>query len=179
MPLAAIACCLALAAPVPVPAHYAPYAALVGEWDVVSRPGDAPFAVARFRWGPGRSYLWHSIAMMDAGREVPHLEGLLVWNGATRKLDLLFALDLQGGSVQEQGTMSAEPDGEIVRAHVAIDGAGRREAFRQTYRVEAPGRIATSILRQSASGWVATFPGSDRMLLIRRDAPGTTTPRPR
>lgn len=159
----------ALAAEPPVPAHYAPYAVLAGDWDVVNASGER-FGVASFRWGPGRSYLWHSIAMVQGDREVPHLEGLLMWNGETKKLDLLFALDLRGGTVQEQGTMSVEPDGTIVRSHVAIDGTGRKSAFRQTYRVEAPGRIATAILRQSGSEWVATFPGSDRMRFVSRGA---------
>lgn len=151
-----------------LPAHWAPYAPLVGTWDVVGHDGGAPVAVARFRWGPGHAYLWHSIATLEGGSEVPHLEGLLAWNGATRRLDLLFVLDLAAGTVQEQGTMSMEGDGTLVRAHVLIDAAGRKRAFRQAYRVESDDRIATSVLREADGGWVASFPGSDRLVMVRR-----------
>jgi hypothetical protein len=148
--------------------HYDPYAFLVGEWDVTPSSGGPAAAVTRFRWGPGRSYLWLSVATLAGTREEPHLEGLLMWNGATRKLDMLLALDLAGGTAQEQGTLSVEPDGLVVRDIVAIGGKGERATFRQTFRAQGRDRIATSIMRRTQTGWVPTFPNSESMVMTRR-----------
>jgi hypothetical protein len=35
------------------------------------------------------------------GREEPHLEGILVWNGVHKNLDMHFVMDLKSGRVQE------------------------------------------------------------------------------
>ena len=92
------------------PAHYEPYAFLVGDWDVAPQ-GTPPGIVARFRWGPGQSYLWHSVAMLDERGEHPHFEGMFAWNGVSRSLDMLIVVDLAGGRVLERGTLSVQPDG--------------------------------------------------------------------
>ncbi len=56
---------------------YGPYAFLIGEWNVGPDEG-GPAAVARFRWGPGRSYIWYSVSTLANGTEQPHFEGLLL-----------------------------------------------------------------------------------------------------
>jgi hypothetical protein len=153
---------------------YAPYSPLIGEWTIAGANG-AQVGVSRFSWGPGNSYIWFATALVDNGREVPHFEGILVWNGVNRNLDLLLSIDLVGGRAQESGTLSIAPDGTFVRDHVATYSASAtrpatRETFRQTFRFEGPDRIVTGVLRQTATGWAPTFPGSDRLVMTRRTA---------
>jgi len=160
---------------------YADYAFLVGEWDVRGH-GGPPVAVVRFQWGPNQSYLWYSLAMLQDGHEQPHLEGLLLWNGARRNLDILLTLDLEGGRAQEQGVVSIRPDGTVVKEVTGIysegepfppgfDKAGAHGAtarFRQTFRAAGPDTVVTAAMREAKDGWVPTFPGSDRLVMTRR-----------
>lgn len=161
---------------------YAPYAFLIGEWDVGAEAQGPSFAIARFKWGPGRSYMWYSASFIANGAEEPHFEGLLLWNGVHRNLDMLLSLDLKGGRVQEQGTLSTAADGSVVRDITAYysEGVGMLSTgrpapeggatvhFRQTFKSEGPGRVLTSLLRESGGGWVPTFPGSDHLAMTRR-----------
>jgi hypothetical protein len=39
---------------------YAQYEALIGTWDVTAPDGGPSFAVQRFTWGPGHSYIWYA-----------------------------------------------------------------------------------------------------------------------
>ena len=154
---------------------YAPYAFLVGTWEV-AQAGGSPFAITRFSWGPGESYLWLAVALLEGGSEVPHLEGMLLWNAARGDLDMLLALDLQGGRAQEQGTLSVQSDGSVVREITAIrsgaagDGGATTTRFRQTFRPSTPGRMETSLMRQTENGWEPTFPGSERLVMTRYPA---------
>ncbi len=153
---------------------------MIGDWDVKSEIDGTPVAVQRVRWGPNRSYIWYAMALLANKREEPHLEGMLVWNGVHKNLDMLFVMDLRFGQVQEQGTMSAEADGSLVRNITAVYSAGVQAMtgvvgpagatahFRQTYKRIEPDKIQTSAMRQTESGWVATFPGSDHLLMVRR-----------
>ena len=159
---------------------FGPYEFLIGEWDVKSEIDGSPMAVQRVRWGPNRSYIWYAMALLADGREEPHLEGMLVWNGMHKNLDMLFVMDLRSGRVQEQGTMSVEADGSLVRNITAVyspgvkamtgpvGSAGATAHFRQTYKRIGPDKIQTSAMRETEHGWVATFPGSDRLLMVRR-----------
>jgi hypothetical protein len=159
---------------------FAPYEFLIGEWDVKWEIDESPMAVQRVRWGPNRSYIWYAVALLTDGREEPHLEGMLVWNGVHKNLDVLFVMDLKSGRVQEQGTMSVQADGSLVRNITAVyspgvqamtgnvGSAGATARFRQTYKQIGPDEIQTSAMRETERGWVATFPGSDRLLMIRR-----------
>src|SRR5215510_5297284 len=125
---------------------FGPYEFLIGEWDVKSEVDGSPMAVQRVRWGPNRSYIWYAVALLADGREEPHLEGMLVWNGVHKNLDMLFVVDLRSGRVQEQGTMSVETDGSLVRDITAVyspgveamtgsvGSAGATAHFRQTYK---------------------------------------------
>jgi hypothetical protein len=71
---------------------YASYEFLIGEWDVKSETDVTPAAVARVRWGPNGSNIWYSVALIADGHEEPHLEGMLVWNGVHKNLDMLLRL---------------------------------------------------------------------------------------
>ena len=163
------------------PNPYAPYRFLIGKWDIAPESGGAPIARALFRWGPNQSYIWYGGSLLVKGVEVPHFEGLLLWNGVRKNLDMLLALDLDGGLVQEQGVMSIQSDGTVVREITAfysegeqpigqpVAGAGGAKArFRQTFKKAGPDRIRTSVMRESGKGWVATFPGSDRLVMTRQ-----------
>ena len=165
----------------PSASPYAPYAFLVGQWDVAPEAGGPPLGGALFRWGPKESYIWWTETIAAGGREVPHFEGLLMWNGVQKNLDVLIALDLEGGRVQEKGVLRVEPDGSLVRDIVAsysegvrpmgqpVAGpAGATARFRQIFRPDGPDRVKTQVLRESKDGWVATFPGSDRLVMTRR-----------
>jgi hypothetical protein len=162
--------------PDPAKNPYGPYAFLVGAWDVVPESGGAPFGVTRFKWGPNRSYLWFSMAMLEGGKEVPHFEGLLVWNGMKKKLDMLLTVDLANGLTQEQGLLSVAEDGTVVRDITMISGeagagAGKSMHFRQTFKAAGTDRVLTNAMRETEKGWVPTFPGSDHLALTRRADP--------
>jgi len=181
--LLALLTALSLAASPARAGAYDPYAFLIGEWNV-SAGGGAPFAVARFTWGPHHSYIWHSLSMLGAAGEETHLEGLLVWNGVHQNLDMLFVMDeAHGGPIQERGTLSVGPDGALVRDITAsyspgaapmggapAGAAGSTETFRETYRADGADRITSAALHQTAQGWQPTFPGSDGLVLTRRTA---------
>jgi hypothetical protein len=149
---------------------FGPFEFLIGDWDVRSDADGTPMAVQRVRWGPNRSYIWYAVALLSDGREEPHLEGMLVWNGVHKNLDMLFVMDLNSGRVQEQGTMSVETDGTLVRNITVVysrgveavtgpvGSAGATARFRQTYKQIDSDKIQTSATRQTERGWVATFP---------------------
>ena len=162
---------------------YAPYAFLIGEWLVAPEAGGPAGTVVRFRWGPGHSYMWYSASLLMGGAERPHFEGILMWNGVHRNLDMLLTLDLDGGRVQEQGTVSVAADGTVIREitayyseGVGMITTGKRTGpeggvahFRQTFKAQTADRVLTSLMRESDAGWVPTFPGSDHLAMVRRD----------
>jgi hypothetical protein len=164
---------------------YAPFEALLGEWEVAPE-GGRPMAVQRYRWGLDGAYIWYGTSLLGAhGGEQPHFEGMLVWNGVDRALDTLVSLHSPSGTVLERGTLTVTPSGTFVRDVVAyyspgagVPGAGpagpqgATVRFRQTLRPVAPGRMMSSTLRESEEGWVPTFPGMDRMVMTRRGAAG-------
>jgi hypothetical protein len=160
----------AAAAETPKGEPYAPYAFLIGNWDFGPEAGGPAQGRTLFRWGPGKSYIWFATSLLVDGKEVPHFEGLLMWNGARKDLDMLVALNLDGSGAQEQGTLSIGSDGTAVREITSIGPSGAKGRFRQTFTPAGPDRILTKILRESAGGWVATFPGSDRFVMTRRKA---------
>jgi len=155
----------------PAESPYAPYRFLIGEWDVAPEAGGPAMGVARFRWGPNQSYIWLSMSLLSNGAEAPHFEGLLVYNALNRNLDMLVCGDLEHGLMQEKGTLSMLPDGSAVREITSSFASGEKSAtanFRQPYRPVSADRILTSAMRQTASGWAPTFPGSDRLVMTRR-----------
>ena len=168
------------AAPAPA-SPYAPYAPLIGDWDIAPERGGPAVAVATFRWGPNRSYIWYAGSLLVDGVAQPHFEGLLMWNGVHKNLDMLMAMDLRYGLAQEQGTLSVQSDGTLVRDITAIFSEGVQPMglpavgpegttvrFRQTFKLVGPDRILTTAMRRSDGGWVPTFPGSDHLVMMRR-----------
>jgi hypothetical protein len=166
---------------------YSQYEALIGTWDVTAPDGGPSFAVQRFTWGPGHSYIWYAGGFIRPdGKEDPHFEGILVWNGVRKNLDMLLTMDLKSGRAQEQGTFNVASDGTIVReitgvfsegvtplgeAKVGPDGLSKH--FRQTFRPDGKDRFLTSVMRETNDGsWVATFPGSDKLVMKRRETEG-------
>jgi hypothetical protein len=106
---------------------------------------------------------------------------MLLWNGVRQNLDMLVTLDLVGGSAQEQGTVSIQNDGSVLRDITATYSEGMRlqegtlvgpggttRQFRQTFRAAGADRIETILTRKEGGRWVPTFPGSDRLVMVRR-----------
>jgi hypothetical protein len=154
-------------APVLSPASqaYAPYEWLIGDW--VTREQNMSIRQS-FKWGPARSYIAYSTYTQPAGRpETLHFEGIMVWNGATRMLDYVFAIE-PGSGGQEKGTVRAEPNGSIVREVELTTADGKIAQFRQTIWRSPDGQVATSLMRLTARGWEPNFPGSDKIVMTRR-----------
>lgn len=161
---------------------YAPYEPLIGEWEVAAEGGPA-VAITTFRWGTGRSYIWFTTSLVNNGAEVPHFEGMLMWNGVHKNLDMLVTLDLEGGRSQEQGDFYIEPDGTFVRritayfseglpssSGKAVGPEGSSAKFRQTFKSQGPNTMITSVMRETSTGWVPSFPGSEKLVMKRRPA---------
>lgn len=167
----------------PVSGVYVQYEGLIGTWDVTAPDGGQRVAVQRFSWGPNRSYIWYASSFIAPdGREEPHFEGMLVWNGVHKNLDMLLTIDLKSGRAQEQGTFNVAPDGTIVRefsgvysegvtpvGETQVGADGMTKHFRQTYKPDGADKLIASVMRETIDkNWVATFPGSDRLIMIRK-----------
>lgn len=134
-----------------------------------------------FRYGPKESYIWFAVNELANGAESPHLEGMFVWNSVHKRFDMLVAIGMNGPGFEEQGSLSVEGDGTVVREITAFfpqgtPGMGQSAPspssgtarFRQTFKAVGPDRVLTTVMRETARGWVATFPGSDRLVMTRR-----------
>lgn len=150
----------------PATNHYSDYDWLVGDWYAKAGPGLIRELIT---YGPNRSYIRFSVftAPNEAAAQHLHFEGIALWNGKTRMLDYLFAVE-PGSGVQEQGTIRADADGTIVREVEMIDAKGNVGTFRQTFRKAGPDAAVTSVMRKTPSGWEPTFPGGERIELKRR-----------
>jgi hypothetical protein len=160
---------------------YEPYEFLIGEWDVARESGGVPMAVQRFNWRSGHAYIWYAGSLMMNGQEQPHFEGMLMWNGVNKNLDMLLTLDLRYGLAQEHGTVYVQADGTVVREVTGVfsEGVlamgqprvgpeGWTGRFRQTFKKVESGKVLTSVMRESEGKWVATFPGSDHLVMTAR-----------
>jgi hypothetical protein len=108
---------------------------------------------------------------------------MLVWNGVHKNLDMLLTMDLKAGRAQEQGTFKVAPDGTIVReitgvfsegvtpiGETQVGADGMSKHFRQTYKTNGADKLITSVTRETNDrNWVATFPGSEQLVMIRRN----------
>jgi hypothetical protein len=145
---------------------YAPYDWLIGDWYAQAGPG---MIREQITYGPNRSYVKYSVFTAASAEAAQHLhfEGIALWNGKTKVLDYLFAVE-PGSGVQENGTIRAEADGSIVREVEFIDAKGGVGTFRQSFVRTGPNSAITTLLRKTATGWVPTFPGSEKIELTRR-----------
>jgi hypothetical protein len=143
---------------------YRPFEFLVGDW--VSQQGSSTLRQS-IRWGAQRAYMIYSTYMQQPGSaERLHFEGMMVWNGKSRKLDFLFAVE-PGSWILERGTLHAETDGTIVRDTDLISPTGVVSVFRQTFsRIDAD-HATTSLMAQRNGQWEPTFPGSERIEMRR------------
>lgn len=151
---------------------YAPYAFLVGDWNVSDASGGAPFVRIRFSWSKHRAYILYGGYI---GQE-PHFEGVMMWNGAHHNLDALVSMDMEHGLVQEKGSVSIV-NGAAVRESVAtysegvssggpLAGAGGATSrTRQTMRPIDADHIALSFEVRTSSGWKPLMPGGDHLLM--------------
>jgi hypothetical protein len=92
----------------------------------------------------------------------------MAWNAKTRALDYLFAVE-PGSGILERGSVRAEVDGTIVRDVEMIGPTGAASTFRQTIRRTGAGSAVTSMMALRNGRWEATFPGSERIEMKRRD----------
>jgi hypothetical protein len=149
------------------PAPFAVLEPLIGEWDVGPESGGTSF-VERFSWGPNRGYMRFSASLITkSGEEHLHLDGVILWNATTRRFDYLLAVE-PGSLTQERGEFYRNEAGEIIREVFLTAADGSTGVFRQTFRPLEGGKYAVSLLRQTGENWTATFPGSDRLLMVPR-----------
>jgi len=153
-------------APAIIANPYGPYEFLIGDW--YSQAAGGPAIHQNFRWGTRQSFIYYTTSTsMNGAPEAVHFEGMMVWNGQSRELDYVVALE-PGSGGQERGTVHVEPDGSVVREVIMTGANGRVAHFRQTFRRTGPDTAMTSLMRQTATGWEPNFPGSDNIVMTRR-----------
>ncbi len=151
------------------PAPFRSLEGLIGDWDT-GPVGAPPDFVQRLSWGTARAYIVFRTTLVTADGEHLHFEGPILWNAASRRFDYLFAIEPQSGALaQERGEIYVNGEGAIIR-DVTLTGAdGLTAQFRQTIRVIDDDTAETSLMRATADGWSPTFPGSERLVMTRRD----------
>lgn len=164
--MAVVACASAGSESGRTPTPYATLTPLIGKWNV-SPAGSAPAFVEHFSWGPNHAYIRFTVNVIEAsGEERLHMDGMIIWNAATRRFDYLLAVE-PGSLAQEQGQIYRNDTGDIVR-DVTLTGAdGAIGQFRQIFRAMTEGRFGTSLLRLTDDGWTPTFAGSDQLIMVR------------
>ena len=146
---------------------YAPYEFLIGDW--TSNTGGTVLRQS-FSWGPNRSYIRYSTYLKSStAPEKMHFDGIMVWNGKSKLLDFVFAIE-PGSGIQEKGTVSAQPDGSLIREVELTGKHGSVSHFRQTFRSTGPKAAVTSVMRRTEAGWEPNFPGADRIEMLRSTA---------
>lgn len=144
---------------------YAPYAFLLGDW--YSKEGRSVLR-QNFSMRPTSGYMVYSTYLTEPGKpERLHFEGIMVWNAKSNLLDYVFAVE-PGSGIQEKGSIRAEADGSVVRDVELTDPAGQVSQFRQTIRRTGEDQMTTALMRRIATGWVPTFPGSDKIVMRRQ-----------
>jgi hypothetical protein len=137
---------------------YKPYEFLIGDW-YSKLTGQDMTIHQQFKWGPGKSYIIYASYVAPAGKpEQLHFEGMMVWNGKSKALDFLFALQ-PGSGAQEKGTVTVQADGSVVRDVQMTDDDGDDDHFRQTFRMLDGGKVVTGIMEETPGGWKSSPPG--------------------
>jgi hypothetical protein len=145
---------------------YAPYEFLIGNW-FSKIPGQPLTIRQQFSWGPDKAYIIYSTYMALPGKpEQLHFEGMMVWNGKSKALDFLFAVQPPSGA-EEKGTVSLQHDGSVLREVEMTDSGGKSERYRQTFRKGDGGKVVTNMAEQTAQGWQVQPPGD---LVMERHA---------
>jgi hypothetical protein len=141
---------------------YAPYEFLIGDW-YSKLAGQDMVIHQQFKWGPAKSYIVYATYLVLPGKpEQLHFEGMMVWDGKSKALDFLFALQ-PGSGAQEKGTVTVQGDGSIVREAAMTAPDGDLDHFRQTFRKSDDGKVITSMMKQTATGWKLDPPGEIAM----------------
>lgn len=137
---------------------YAPYEFLIGDWYSKLAAQDMVIH-QQFTWGPGKSYIVYASYLVLPGKpERLHFTGMMVWNGKSKALDFLFSLQ-PGSGAQEKGIVTVQPDGSILREIAMTAPDGDLDRFRQVFRKLAGGKVVTSMMEQSETGWKLDPPG--------------------
>ena len=141
---------------------YAPYEFLIGDW-YSKLAGQDMVIHQQFKWGPAKSYIVYASYLVLPGKpELLHFEGMMVWDGKSKALDFLFALQ-PGSGAQEKGTVAVQGDGSIVREVAMTAPDGDLDHFRQTFRKADDGKVITSMMEQTPTGWKLDPPGEIAM----------------
>jgi hypothetical protein len=150
---------------------YAPYEFLIGDW-YSKLAGQEMMIHQQFKWGPGKSYIVYASYLVLPGKpEQLHFEGMMVWDGKTKALDFLFAVQ-PGSGAQEKGTVAVQPDGSILREVAMTTYDGDIGHFRQTFHKSDVGKVVTSMMEQTAAGWKLEPPGE----IVMEKAPNGAKP---
>ena len=152
---------------------YAPYEFLIGDW--YSKLASQSVVIhQQFKWGPGKSYITYASYLVLPGKpEQLHFEGMMVWDGKSKALDFLFALQ-PGSGAQEKGTVTVQADGTIVRDIAMTASDADLDHFRQTFRKIPGGKVITSMMEETVKGWKLDAPGEIVMEKARASAERTS-----
>ena len=179
IPIIAAAAAALLVAPTAANAHevrqthflatakvYAPYEFLIGDWYTKLPEGNMVIH-QQFSWGPGRGSINYMTFFGPPGREEHfHFGGFMAWNGKSRALDYLFAVEPDSG-VQEKGTLMVQRDGSIIRDILETHPDGTVEHNRQTFRKLADGTVSMDLLDRKPSGWASSLPAGKPIIMSR------------
>ena len=153
-------------APTKIANPYNAYEFLIGDWYTKPSGGPDLRIHQQFAWGTEKgSIKYTTLTNVGAAPEAIHFEGLLVWNGATKGLDYVIAVE-PGSGGQEKGSLHVEADGAVVREVLLTRADGKTAQFRQRFWRENDA-VFTSLMRKTDKGWEPNFPGSERLAMSR------------
>lgn len=142
---------------------YEPYEYLIGDWYTKLDPNTVIHQ--QFAWGPGKGSINYATYFTAGGKpEHLHFGGTMIWNGKTKALDYLFAVEPDSG-IQEKGTFTVRPDGSIVREVEATYPDGKVTQNRQTFRKLPDGTISMDLLDRKPSGWASSLPAGKPIIM--------------
>ena len=145
---------------------YAPYEFLIGDW-YTKLPGENALIHQQFSWGPGKGSISYATYFGPPDHaDHLHFGGMMVWNGKSRLLDYLFAVEPDSG-VQEKGTFAVQPDGTIVREVEATYPDGKVTQNRQIFRKMADGTVSMDLLDRKPSGWASSLPAGKPIIMSK------------
>ena len=145
---------------------YAPYEFLIGDW-YTKLPQENVLIHQQFAWGPGKGSISYATYFNAPGQqEHLHFGGLIIWNGKSKALDYLFAVEPDSGT-QEKGTFTVQPDGSVIREVGATYPNGNVTQNRQTFRKLPDGNVEMDLLDRKPSGWASSMPAGKPIIMSR------------